>query len=70
MDDLRIVEIARGGIMRHDRDLAFPRRPAGRDVSCHALELSGKMRLAREQYLAVQPIYIRASATPESPSRS
>jgi hypothetical protein len=36
----------------------------------HALELPGKLRLGKEQYLAVQPIYyqaVRSAALPSQP---
>ncbi|MBB4274373.1 hypothetical protein [Rhizobium mongolense] len=36
----------------------------------HALELPGKMRLSKEQYLAVQPIYYPGFTSAVSPSRS
>ena len=35
----------------------------------HALELPGKLRLSKEDYLAVQPIYYPGFTSPVSPSR-
>jgi hypothetical protein len=39
-------------------------------AAAHALELPGKLRLGREDYLTVQAIYYPASPAPASPSRS